>query len=642
VQVRPSAPPHLGDVCPIRYSANAFYKRAGGLAPLPPVSCQRVLFYLRVWPMLPRPPPPSLCPAALCPPPSAVYAIPPFGIQVFLPPPPSGIQVLSVRPPSASAVYVTGATAVTVAAAPHTPPHALSPPPLAAAAAPLASPTPSHPQPPLDGEESRSPWSSLGREESLGPWSHLGRELLYLPLAAERTVLRSIGDEHQNKTRPGGDQKNTRPGPFDRETKTQLDEDESRGVSDTPAEATPTVPGQIQEPSVSPGQPPVPEVSPGQKTDVSPGQIAAVCPGRVIGVRPGHTANALHGQKVDLVPGQMNDLCPGQTADVLPNQMTNLSPGQAAIPDLTPNQVNDAPPDQTADILPGQLPAFRTVCALIACSTAHAPSFSKGGAAPPVGLLLYGPPGGGKTHLVARAAAAFRVPLVSLDSSHLDSSQHGSSQHGSSQHGSSQHGSSHLGSSLSGLGPPGGRRNAGVGQGAVNVAVNGAGFWSGAGAGVAEGDTCGGAGAARLRRAFGAAAAASVQATAAAGRLVPGILFIDELDTWCPSVGEQESARLVTPPHRLIIDELIQGYTPGTQPPLPPHQPPTQLLPPPPHKGTTLEQHPWESRASHNTTPRTLLSWTPHPHSLCIHVVPVSRGARERLSNPTPYPLPQS
>ena len=125
-------------------------------------------------------------------------------------------------------------------------------------------------------------------------------------------------------------------------------------------------------------------------------------------------------------------------------------------------------------IFPAQQRGYDAVCALLHAAT---PPQSEALAAwrvrPPSGVLLSGPPGTGKTHLVRAAAKAFGAPLVAF-------------------------------------------------SGAAGGGDDEAGNESGA----------------RLRAAFVRAEGLAREASAARGQAVPAILFLDELDGYCPSRAE--------------------------------------------------------------------------------------------------------
>jgi transitional endoplasmic reticulum ATPase len=126
------------------------------------------------------------------------------------------------------------------------------------------------------------------------------------------------------------------------------------------------------------------------------------------------------------------------------------------------------------EIFAAQRRGYDAVCALLHATTPRrAASLRDWRIRPPSGVMLSGPPGTGKTHIVRTAAAAFGAPVVAF----------------------------------SGATPAGG---------------GGADEESGA----------------RLRTAFARAEGLSRQASEARGMAVPAILFLDELDVYCPKRSE--------------------------------------------------------------------------------------------------------
>ena len=66
-------------------------------------------------------------------------------------------------------------------------------------------------------------------------------------------------------------------------------------------------------------------------------------------------------------------------------------------------------------IFPAQRRAYDAVCDLLhACAEPHAAKLREWRVRPPSGLMLSGPPGTGKTHVVRTAALAFGAPLVAF------------------------------------------------------------------------------------------------------------------------------------------------------------------------------------------------------------------------------------
>jgi transitional endoplasmic reticulum ATPase len=185
-------------------------------------------------------------------------------------------------------------------------------------------------------------------------------------------------------------------------------------------------------------------------------------------------------------------------------------------------------------IFPAQQRGYDAISALLrACSPPHAEQLDKWCVRPPSGVLLSGPPGTGKTHLVRAAALAQGVPLVAFNGVGTMAVSAAAAAHVSSTNAAAQAPST-VASATDPFAMLAARRErrrtkvaaAGLHRHDAEDEVGSTGEESGA----------------RLRRAFARAERLARTASAACARPTPCVLFLDEIDVYCPKRDDAATA----------------------------------------------------------------------------------------------------